>query len=158
MIKDELEKLINEKEHLSNKLLELKVGNDLLTVYQNSIFKNDDNYFFIAKEGAEKFLYVISPSEDSMFTGDSKPIEDNLNIKKCGLNHENADAVKKIFPFTNAVVVGLQNSFGYGDRLGLANPAHIRSLKYNEDFYPILAQQSIRELTRTERTADEVMD
>ncbi len=158
MIKDELEKLINEKEHLSNKLVELKIGNDLLTVYQNSIFKNDDNYFFISKEGTEKYLYVISSVESDVFNGDVLIIDDNLKIKKCPLNHENAEAIKKIFPFTNAVVVGLQNSFGYGDRLGLANPAHIRSLKYNEDFYPILAQQSIRELTRTERTADEVMD
>lgn len=158
MIKNKLEKLINEKEHLSNKLVELKIENDLLTVYQNSVFKNDDNYFFIAKDGNKKFLYVISDNEDTMFTGVSQYIEDNLSIRKCELNHGNAEAIKKIFPFTNAVVVGLRNSFGFGDRLGLANPAHIRSLKYNEDFYPILAQQSIRELTRTERTADEVMD
>lgn len=158
MIKNVLEKLISEKEHLSNKLVELKIGDDLLPIYQNSIFKNDEDYFFISKEGTEKFLYIISDKGNNLFVGDSKSIEDNLIIKKCELIHENAEFVKRVFPFTNAVVVGLQNSFGYGDRLGLANPAHIRSLKFNEDFYPILAQQSIRELTRTERTADEVMD
>ncbi|NIR63929.1 MAG: hypothetical protein GWN00_11820, partial [Aliifodinibius sp.] len=46
---------------------------------------------------------------------------------------------------------------GFGDRLGIANPAHIRSL-VGSTMKPILAQQSIRELQRTERTPDEVMD
>jgi len=158
MIKENLEKLISKKEHLSNKLVELNIEDEHLSVYQNSVFKNDENYFFISKEGTKKFLYIVSTKEDVLFNGDSRAIEENLIIKKCSFNHVNAEAIKKIFPFTKAVVVGLQNSFGYGDRLGLANPAHIRSLKFNEDFYPILAQQSIRELTRTERTADEVMD
>ena len=39
----------------------------------------------------------------------------------------------------------------------MANPAHIRSLE-GSDFKPIIAQQSIRELTRTNRTPDQVMD
>ena len=39
----------------------------------------------------------------------------------------------------------------------MANHAHIRSLEGSE-FRPILAQQSIRELTRTKRTPDNVMD
>ncbi len=158
MIKEELEKLISKKEHLSNELVKVKLGDNLLTIYQNSVFKNDENYFLIAKEDTKKFLYVISAMGNDVFNEVSKFTAEDLIIKKCQLNHRNAEAIKKIFPFTNAVVVGLRNSFGYGDRLGLANPAHIRSLRYNEDFYPILAQQSIRELTRTERTADEVMD
>ena len=51
----------------------------------------------------------------------------------------------------------MRNSFGFGDRLGLANPGHVRSLK-GFDFKPVLAQQSIRELTRTNRTPEDVMD
>ena len=65
--------------------------------------------------------------------------------------------MQNIFPFTNAVVIGLENSFGFGDRLGLANPAHLRTVLKSE-FKPILAQQSIRELTRTNRTPAEVME
>jgi hypothetical protein len=52
--------------------------------------------------------------------------------------------------------LGLKKSFGFGDRLGLATPGHLQSAK-KFDFAPIFAQQSIREMQRTERTPDEVM-
>lgn len=54
-------------------------------------------------------------------------------------------------------VLGLKKSFGFGDRLGLAGEGHIAALG-SSGFLPILAQQSIRELTRTERTPTEVLD
>ncbi len=53
-------------------------------------------------------------------------------------------------------LLGLQKSFGYGDRLGLATPGHIAaSQKY--DFAPVFAQQSAREMKRTGRTPFDVM-
>ncbi len=52
--------------------------------------------------------------------------------------------------------LGLKPTFGFGDRLGLAGPGHLASLSKSR-FLPILAQQSVRELTRTGRTAIEVM-
>src|SRR6266849_6177185 len=54
------------------------------------------------------------------------------------------------------VVLGLRKSFGFGDRLGLATPGHLAAHR-KFDFAPIFAQQSIREMARTERTAEEVM-
>ncbi len=59
-------------------------------------------------------------------------------------------------PVTNPVTLGLKKSFGFGDRLGLAGPGHIAALK-KSNFAGIIAQQSIREMTRTHRTPDEVM-
>jgi hypothetical protein len=56
-----------------------------------------------------------------------------------------------------AVPLGLVPSFGYGDRLGLATPGHLAANK-GTGFAPIFAQQSIREMTRTNRTAKEVME
>ena len=53
-------------------------------------------------------------------------------------------------------VLGLRRSFGFGDRLGLATPGHLEALK-NTPFLPILAQQSIRELGRTDRQPEDVM-
>lgn len=53
-------------------------------------------------------------------------------------------------------VLGLKKSFGFGDRLGLAGPGHIAAL-VKSDFAGIIAQQSIREMTRTNRTPQEVM-
>ena len=54
------------------------------------------------------------------------------------------------------VPLGLKRSFGFGDRLGLATPGHLASAR-KFDFAPIFAQQSIREMQRTNRTPDEVM-
>ncbi|WP_309386808.1 tagaturonate epimerase family protein [Cerasicoccus frondis] len=54
------------------------------------------------------------------------------------------------------VTLGLKKSFGFGDRLGLAGPGHIAALQ-KSDFAGILSQQSIREMTRTNRTPEQVM-
>lgn len=55
------------------------------------------------------------------------------------------------------VPLGLHRSFGFGDRLGLATPGHLAAVRPFPDFAPIFAQQSIREMTRTQRTPQEVM-
>ncbi len=52
--------------------------------------------------------------------------------------------------------LGLRRSFGFGDRLGLATPGHIAAVR-GSTFTPIFAQQSIREMQRTDRTPLEVM-
>lgn len=53
--------------------------------------------------------------------------------------------------------LGLRKSFGFGDRLGLATPGHLAAVRRHPGFAPIFAQQSIREMTRTQRTPEEVM-
>ena len=54
--------------------------------------------------------------------------------------------------------LGTAPSFGFGDRLGLATPGHVAALKdAGGSIEPMFAQQSIREMTRTGRSADEVM-
>jgi hypothetical protein len=53
--------------------------------------------------------------------------------------------------------LGLTPSFGFGDRLGLATPGHIASVKGTK-FAPIFAQQSVRENARTGRTPQQVMN
>lgn len=54
-------------------------------------------------------------------------------------------------------VLGLKRSFGFGDRLGLATPGHIDAIS-DSPFLPIFAQQSIRELKRTGRNPQDVID
>jgi len=57
-----------------------------------------------------------------------------------------------------ASVLGLNKSFGFGDRLGLATPGHLAAMRaHGQGFSGIFAQQSIREMTRTQRSAEEVM-
>ena len=47
--------------------------------------------------------------------------------------------------------LALAPSFGFGDRLGLATPAHIAAVR-GTPFAPVFAQQSVRENARTGRT------
>lgn len=57
------------------------------------------------------------------------------------------------------VALGLAPSFGFGDRIGLATPGHVASLqRVGRGIQPIFAQQSIREMTRTGRSPQQVMD
>ena len=54
--------------------------------------------------------------------------------------------------------LGLQPSFGFGDRLGVATPGHLASLRAEGGaIKPIFSQQSIREMTRTKRKPAQVM-
>jgi tagaturonate epimerase len=52
--------------------------------------------------------------------------------------------------------LGLVKSFGFGDRFGLATPGHLAAAR-KFDFAPIFAQQSIRELERTQRTPQQII-
>jgi hypothetical protein len=55
--------------------------------------------------------------------------------------------------------LGLVPSFGFGDRIGLATPGHVAAMRRcGEGLAPIFPQQSIREMTRTGRSPQQVMD
>jgi hypothetical protein len=134
-----------------------------IKIYPMSINETDDVVFFIARDNNEKYLFVLFEDKDDkiaakfegnliIFNGSNK-----FFLKKCPQNTYNRKMLQGCFEFTNPKVFGLLNSFGFGDRLGFANPAHLRSL-IESNFKPVLAQQSIRELTRTNRTPSEVMD
>src|SRR6185437_9513691 len=59
---------------------------------------------------------------------------------------------------TSAAVLGLTPSFGFGDRLGVATPGHVAALRESGGgILPIFAQQSIREMTRTRRSPEQVI-
>ena len=129
------------------------------SLYKNSIHENNGNLLCIARKGIKKYLLVASENRnapDTDFFGEK--IEAGLDqIVKCELSPENAETLREKFDFTNAVLIGKTDSYGFGDRLGNAGPAHLRAVK-GTGFKPVLAQQSIRELERTKRTAQEVMD
>ncbi|HRI46104.1 MAG TPA: tagaturonate epimerase family protein [Ignavibacteriaceae bacterium] len=131
-------------------------------IYPNSIKQVNSNLFLMGKEGIIKYLYLISEGDFTLqekYRGEviNKDNGNNLVVKRCELSTENRKSLQEQFDFTVPKVLGLCNSFGFGDRIGLANAGHIRSLQ-GSDFKAILAQQSIRELTRTNRKPEEVMN
>ncbi|MCR9293179.1 MAG: tagaturonate epimerase family protein [bacterium] len=59
---------------------------------------------------------------------------------------------------TPCETLGLEPSFGFGDRIGLATPGHVAAMQRSgQGIQPIFPQQSIREMTRTARSAEQVM-
>ncbi len=73
-------------------------------------------------------------------------------------SHANALAIRQLLPWAAPVTGGLWLSAGLGDRLGVATPGHVRAIRAAGGIFPIYAQQSIREMERTHRTPDDVMD
>jgi hypothetical protein len=139
-------------------------ADESIQVYPNSINRHHLAFLFMAKRGLEKYLYVVSVDGDAAvmdkFEGaivQDTCFEPGTTIKQCDLIHENAVALRDLFAFTRPVLVGLDDAIGLGDRLGLANPAHLRAVA-GTPIKAVLAQQSIRELERTRRTPEEVMD
>lgn len=79
-------------------------------------------------------------------------------LVQTGLTHEAALFLRQEFPFTAPQALkGKDATIGTGDRLGLANPAHVKAVQ-EYDIFPVLAQQSIRELNFTKRTYHDVLD
>lgn len=71
----------------------------------------------------------------------------------------NAAAVRAALPWLAPRPLGLHTSAGFGDRLGLATPGHVRALRAAApQIAPVFAQQSIREMTRTGRGPRDVID
>ena len=71
----------------------------------------------------------------------------------------NAAELRARLPWLRPQPLGLRTSAGMGDRMGLATPGHVRAMRAaGGNIAPIFAQQSIREMARTVRTPQQVMD
>jgi len=122
-------------------------------VYPESIKHAEGAYFFLIRTDEGKRLAVVGEGEAAeRFNGER--VEE---VKFCPLDGENARALRATFPWTEPVPIGRRASFGCGDRLGVATAGHIRALA-SYDIFPVLAQQSMRELGRTGRRAQDVID
>jgi len=135
---------------------------DRYIVYPLSVKSKEDNYFFMVRDDKRKYLVVIAVAAVARkFEGkvlEEKKVDENeLIIKICYLNHHNLKLLREIFPHLNPSFCGLRASFGTGDRLGIATPAHLQAFK-DKNLFPILAQQSVREMARTERNWQKVLD
>ncbi|MGE5606342.1 MAG: tagaturonate epimerase family protein [Bacteroidota bacterium] len=126
-------------------------------VYPDSLQTTAGSLFFIARENGKKFLVILSNGTfPGKFDGSEVNL-DNSKAKVCDLTNKNCDALRELFPFTKPKNHrGIPITVGLGDRLGLASPGHIRLIK-DLPVFPILAQQSIRELNLTGRTYPDVL-
>lgn len=106
---------------------------------------------------AQDRLLAIWNGTDSAFSGEAK-MEGGESWLECPLTHENCNALRARFPYTIPVSLrGKDVSIGLGDRLGLVAGAHIRALEGTGAF-PVIAQQSRRELNLTGRSYAQMLD
>jgi len=126
-------------------------------LYWNSLVNYNGTTLFIAKEVGIKSLYVFGSGEAyDKLTGESCTLPGGP-FKLCPLTNANAKVIRELFPFTRPVShKGRAFTLGLGDRLGLASPGHLRLIR-DLDVFLVLAQQSVRELTLTGRTFDDVI-
>ena len=140
----------------------MDLGGRSLDLYPRSVVAAGDALLFMGRGTPGRRLYVVAPPGDEIsdrFDGTCLKwaFDGEDQVRRCRLTHENAVVIRDLLDWTRPRVLGLADSFGLGDRLGIAGPAHLRSM-LGSGFEVVLAQQSIRELERTERTPDEVMD
>jgi hypothetical protein len=133
-----------------------------ITLYQRSIADTGQSSCFLGRQRGAKVLGIVSADTRVLdrFEGDAAtiPWRGQQSIAKIGpLSAANAAALRALLPFLTPRPLGLQKSAGCGDRLGLATPGHVRAFRHSS-MAPILAQQSIRENTRTGRTPQGVID
>lgn len=83
--------------------------------------------------------------------------EQQGNVYLCPLDAQNAAAIRQLLPWSAPQRVGIRKSIGCGDRLGLATPGHLRAIRAG-DMFPVLAQQSMREMARARRSPQQVLD
>jgi hypothetical protein len=133
-----------------------------IRVYARSIVAAQRSLFFLGKRDCKKYLGIIStdPNIAVKFDGQRKPATIDavdMIITVAPTTAVNAAALRDLLPFLVPQPLGLAQSAGCGDRLGLATPGHIRAIR-RHSMAPIVAQQSMRENARTGRTPQDVVD
>ncbi|MGQ9492834.1 MAG: tagaturonate epimerase family protein [Anaerolineae bacterium] len=133
--------------------MELGAMNGLF-IYPRSLVERAGTVFFLARaeQTGQKWLGIRG--DVSGFEGMAQVANDTWI---CPLSAANASTLRARLLWLKPVPLGLQTSFGFGDRLGLATPGHVRAVR-GTGIAPIFAQQSVRENTRTGRTPQQVLD
>ncbi len=132
-----------------------------LAVYPNSLAAGSGIEFALAKTVAGPRLAVLAAPGAAVladFAGETSE-QAGKTLLLGPTSPANAAALRAHLPWLRPGPLGLRTSAGMGDRLGLATPGHVQAVRaVGGDIAPIFAQQSIREMARTGRTPQQVMD
>ena len=127
-------------------------------VYPRSVKPIEGGHVFVARQGARKLIGVACkrnfPPMHSRAFG-PMTLASGAQASLHEPTWENYQAVRQLIPL-GPVRCDRNASLGMGDRLGMATPAHLDAA---EPFpvFPVIAQQSPRELTKTLRTFRDVL-
>jgi hypothetical protein len=147
------------KHKLDNLIMNLTGSN--LKFYPRSLFVRQGIEYGLAQTAGGKQLAVLAPANSPVLAGFSGDYSElgTRSLLTGPLSPHNAAALRLRLSFLQPGLLGLSTSAGLGDRLGLATPGHVRAVRSMQGkISPIFAQQSIREMSRTGRTPQQVMD
>ncbi|MBC7097933.1 hypothetical protein H5T52_02260 [Candidatus Bipolaricaulota bacterium] len=119
-------------------------------LYERSVWEKGGITFALVKGGGGKRLFASQLL--SGFSG-AQEVESGYLLP---LTPQNALALAEWVPELRPRRLPKGPSFGFGDRIGLATPGHVRALS-GAKVFPVLAQQSVRENSRTGRSFEEVL-
>jgi hypothetical protein len=132
--------------------------NEGVHVYEASYAEHGQDRIAMAAAGGVRQLLVTGGGVLYAALSGETSEHEGTAYKVCPLTNENRLVLNQYFDYTKPHAFGTQiATIGLGDRLGLAAPGHIKTVA-GRDIRPILAQQSIRELTLTGRTYNDVLD
>lgn len=122
-------------------------------IYPNSLITHEGSTYALASVNGQKRLLV--QGDPGNFEG-----RNENGTLVCERSAHNAATLRTRLDWLQPVPLGRATSFGFGDRLGLATPGHVQSLRSAAASHvaPIFAQQSVRENERTGRSPQEVVD
>jgi tagaturonate epimerase len=142
-----------------------------LPIYPNSLVEDGEITYFLGWTPQGKRLGVLGPAGSTVLESFSgvPSAQSDRTLLVCLPTHANAGALRMALPWLRPQTLGLRTSAGCGDRMGLATPGHVRAARSvgaratgaratGGDIGMVFAQQSIREMTRTARSPDDVMD
>jgi len=125
-----------------------------LTIYKESSCSVPGGSVVAAREGEQRVIIACGPLD--AFKGAATQA-DGTRVAVCPADHGNMAALRTLVPHLRVSLPGSRPSLGLGDRLGLSTPGHVEAAK-KRGLFLVLAQQSIREMQRTGRSAQQVMD
>jgi hypothetical protein len=132
-----------------------------LEILPQSLVATSDGEFALARADGRppvRLAVLAEPASLADLEGDCSEVA-GRTLLIGPTSPRNAAALRTRLPWLNPRLLGLQTSAGMGDRIGLATPGHVRAMRAVQgQIVPIFAQQSIREMNRTDRTPQQVMD
>jgi tagaturonate epimerase len=132
-----------------------------LDIVESSVVNTPDAQFALARSAGGRRLVILAAGEGKTidgFEGD-RSAHAGRNVLVGPLSAANAAALRRRLPWLGPSLVALRTSAGFGDRLGRGTPGHVRALRASGGTVaPVFAQQSMREMARTGRTPQGVMD
>lgn len=132
-----------------------------LQVIPSSLVSSEEATFGLAQEEqGHKLVILAVPTARLLAAFEGETGEYQGRTLLLGpTSPRNAAALRQYLPWLRPQPLGLRTSVGLGDRLGLATPGHIQAIRAaGGNIAPVFAQQSIREMSRTQRTPQQVMD